>query len=154
MKLLIAAGCALALAVTGQIAAADKSGIAITDAADGEEECPAAFQGASVKAEKMPGGVRIEFRNGNRAIVDDMREQLRAIGEMIEQHGTQQQTAGEDDEVEFPPVDIDVKDIVLGARVTVRASRLRDIPALRELAFGFQEFWKTSPCNTPLVSAR
>lgn len=155
MKLLIAAGCALAVAVTAQIASADKSGsgITIADAAD-EEECPAAFQGATVKAMKMPGGVRLEFRNGNRAIVDDMREQLRAIGSMIEEHGTQTQTASEDDEVEFPPVDIDVKDIVLGARVTVRASRLRDIPALRELAFGFAEFWKTSPCNTPLLSAR
>lgn len=153
MKFLIVAGCALAAAVTAQIASAEDKGITIAGAAD-EEECPAAFQGATVKAEKMPGGVRLEFRNGNRAIVDDMREQLRAIGEMIEEHGTQTQTASEDDEVEFPPVDIDVKDIVLGARVTVRASRLRDLPALRELAFGFAEFWKTSPCNTPLVSAR
>jgi hypothetical protein len=144
MKFLIAAGCALALAVSAQTAAAD----------DGEQECPVAFQGATVKAHKMPGGVRLEFRNGNRGIVDDMREQLRAIAEMIEQHGTAQQTTSEQDEVDFPPVDIDVKDIVLGARVTVRATRLRDIPALRELAFGFEEFWKSSPCNTPLVSAR
>ncbi len=142
MRLLIAAGCALALAVSAQTAAAD------------DEECPVAFQGATVKAEKLPGGVLLEFRNGNRGIVEDMREQLRAIAEMIEQHGTAQQTAGEEDEVDFPPVAIDVKDIVLGARVTVRATRLRDIPALRELAFGFAEFWKTSPCNTPLVSAR
>ncbi len=140
MKLLIAAGCMLALAATAQ--------------ADDSEDCPAAFKGAKVTATKTPGGVRLEFRNGNRATVQDMRDQLRAVGEMIEEHGTQVQTASDDEAVEFPPVDVEVKDIVLGARVTVRASRLGDIPALRELAFGFAEHWKTSACVETLVSGR
>lgn len=138
MKAWIAAGCMLALAAT----------------AHAEDECPAAFQGAKVTATKAPGGVTIEFRNGNRDSVSPMRSQLREVAEMIEQHGTQMQTVGEEDQVEFPPVDIDVKDIVLGARVTVRASRLRDITALREMAYGFAEFWKTSPCVETLVSVR
>lgn len=139
MKPWIAASCLLALTATAH--------------AD-DDECPAAFRGASVTAESMPGGVRLEFRNGNRANVSDMRDQLRAVAEMIEQHGTEKQTSGEEEEVEFPPVDLEVKDIVLGARVTVRASRLRDIPALREMAFGFAEFWKTSACVETLVSKR
>lgn len=139
MKALIAASCVLALAATAQ--------------AD-DEECPAAFRGAKVTATKQPGGVTLDFRNGNHGIVADMRIQLRAVAEMIEEHGTQKQTAGETDEVEFPPVALDVKDIVLGARVTVRATRLRDIPAIRDLAFGFAEYWKTSACVEPLVSLR
>jgi hypothetical protein len=143
MKALIAASCALALAVP-----------AYAQEPPPVEECPEAFRGATVRAAKVPGGVRLEFRNGDKVRLVEMRQQLREISEMIEQHGTQQQTSSEQDEVEFPPVDIDVKDIVLGARVTVRASRLRDLPAIRELAFGFAEFWKTSACNTPLVSLR
>ena len=67
---------------------------------------------------------------------------------------SQYRLTSEDDEVEFPPVDVNVKDIGAGARVTVRAARLRDIPAIRELAFGFAEFWKTSACVAPLVSSR
>lgn len=152
MRALIAASCALALAVPVRATSAPTPD-------DGEdapviEECPEAFRGAAVRAELVPGGVRLDFRNGNKATVNEMREQLRAIGEMIEEHGTERQTAGEADEVEFPPVDIEVKNIVLGARVTVRASRLRDLPAIRELAFGFAEFWKTSACSEPLVSVR
>lgn len=148
MKTLIAASCALALAVP---AYADQ---AVDDEAPPMEECPLAFRGANVRVEKVPGGVKLEFRNGNKGFVEQMREQLRSIGEMVEQHGTERQTSGDDEEVEFPPVDVEVKDIVLGARVTVRASRLSDLPKIRDIAFGFAEFWKTSPCNEPLVSMR
>lgn len=108
-----------------------------------------------MSAEKSPGGVRLEFRNGNRQSVALMREQLREIADMLERHGTERQTSGEDEEVEFPPVDIDVKDIALGARVTVRVSRLRDLTSVREMAFGFAEYWKGSVCGQePLVSVR
>lgn len=120
-----------------------------------EEECPIAFIGAKVAAAKTRDGVSLEFKNPNRAHVQHMREQLREVADLIEEHGTQQQTTGaEDEEVEFPPVDVSVKDIGTGARVTVRAARFRDIPAIQELAFGFAEFWKTSACNAPLVSAK
>ena len=122
--------------------------------ADEEQECPTAFQGALVVAAKVRQGVQLEFRNPNRSQVKDMRLQLREVAEMIEQQGTLQQTVSDDDEVDFPPVDLAVKDIALGARVTVRAARMRDIPALRELAFGFAEFWKTSSCVAPIVTLR
>jgi hypothetical protein len=142
MKILIAATCLLALA-------------ARSAAADDREECPEAFRGAVVRAQTQPGGVSLEFRNGNRASVQDMRDQLRAVADMLEEHGTERMTSGEeDDEVDFPPVAIEVKDIVLGARVSVRATRLRDITPIRELAFGFAEYWKTSVCYEPLLSAR
>jgi hypothetical protein len=138
MKALIAASCVLALAGTAR--------------ADGE--CPPSFQGAVVRANAVPGGVALEFRNGNKESVNPMRDQLRGIARMIEQHGTERQTASDTDEVDFPPVDITVKDIVLGARVTVRATRLGDLEAIRELAYGFVEYWKTSPCYAPAVSQR
>lgn len=137
------------------IIAASACLVAFAGAAHAEDECPIAFQGAKVSAAKLRQGVSLEFRNPNRAHVPLMRAQLREIAELIEQQATQTQTTGAEDEVvEFPPVDITVKDIVLGARVTVRAARASDVPALRELAFGFAEFWKTSPCVAPLVSMR
>jgi hypothetical protein len=139
MKPLITATCMLALASP-----------ALADDVD----CPAAFKGATVRAEKSPAGVTLEFRNGDHANVVPMREQLRAVALMIEQHGTERQTESETDAVDFPPVDIDVKDVVLGARVTVRATRLSDISPIRELAFGFAESWKSSSCYAPLVSQR
>jgi hypothetical protein len=124
-----------------------------------ESECPAAFQGVQVSAAELRDGVSIDFRNPNRAHVRQMRVQLREVAEMLEQHGTQLQTTGDEDEhVEFPPVDLDVKNITTGARVTVRAARLRDVPVIRELAFGFAEFWGESPCAAapppPLVSRK
>ncbi len=139
MKPLIIAGCLLALA-----------GTALAD----DEECPPAFKGATVTPLPASGGAQLEFRTGHRENVEDLRIQLRAVGEMIEQHGTEKQTTSDAEVVQFPPVDIDVKDITLGARVTVRASRLRDRGVVRDLAYGFAEFWKTSACVEQLVSAR
>jgi hypothetical protein len=118
--------------------------LAATPAHADDDECPQAFRGARVRAENSPGGVHLVFRN--RANVSLMREQLRQIADMLERHGTERQTSSEDEEVEFPPVDIEVKDIALGARVTIRVSRLRDLTSVRELAFGFAEYWKGSVC--------
>ncbi len=126
--------------------------VALAGAAQADE-CPAAFQGAKVTAAKLPEGVSLEFRASHRQLIPLLREQLREVADMLEQQSTQTQTTGADDEhVEFPPVDVAVKDVALGARVIVRAGRFSDVPALRELAFGFAEFWKTSACSAPLVS--
>jgi hypothetical protein len=128
--------------------------VALAGPAQADEECPQAFQGAKVTASKLTEGVSLEFRASHRALIPLLREQVREVADMIEQHSTQTQTTGADDEqIEFPPVDLSVNDVALGARVTVRAARLQDIPALRELAFGFAEFWKTSVCAAPLVSS-
>lgn len=121
---------------------------------DEEEECPLAFQGARVSAVKTTEGVALEFKNTNRAQLPLMRAQLREVADLIEERSTLTQTASVDEAVEFPPVDMAVKDIAHGARVTVRAARLRDIPALREIAFGFAEFWQRSPCTAPLTVMR
>lgn len=117
-------------------------------------ECPLPFQGARVTASKVPDGVVLDFKNPNRDQLGHMRDQLREVAILLEQRSTQQQTASFDEPVDFPPVDLAVKDIVLGARVTVRAGRFRDIPAIRNLAFGFVRYWKQSPCAETLVSAR
>jgi hypothetical protein len=119
-----------------------------------EQECPLAFQGARVLAVKTPEGVALEFKNSNTTQLPMMRAQLRELAVMIEQRSTLTQTSSVDDEVDFPPVDLGVRNIAQGARVTVRAARLRDIPALRELAFGFAEFWERSPCSQTLTAAR
>jgi hypothetical protein len=124
------------------------------DDASEADECPAAFQGARVKATKLREGVSLEFKNTNRAQLQDMRDQLREVAQMIEQQSTLTQTASFDEAVEFPPVDLMVADIAQGARVTVRAARFRDIPALQEIAFGFAEFWKQSSCAAPMTAAR
>jgi hypothetical protein len=120
---------------------------------DEEQECPMAFQGAHVSAVKTPEGVALDFKNSDTTQLPMMRAQLRELAVLVEQRSTLTQTASVDDEVDFPPVDLGVKDIAQGARVTVRAARLRDIPALRELAFGFAEFWKRSPCAELLSAA-
>lgn len=117
-----------------------------------EEECPLAFQGARVSAVKTDEGVALVFKNSNRTQLPLMRAQLREVADMIEQRSTLTQTASADEPVEFPPVDMAVRDISQGARVTVRAARFRDIPVLREIAFGFAEFWKRSPCMAPLTA--
>jgi hypothetical protein len=127
---------------------------ALAEQEDVETECPMAFQGARVAATTTREGVALEFKNSDTTQLPMMRAQLREVAVMIEQRSTLTQTASVDDEVEFPPVDLGVKDIAQGARVTVRAARLRDIPALQELAFGFAEFWKRSPCSQALTAAR
>jgi hypothetical protein len=107
-----------------------------------------------VSVSNVPDGVAIEFKNPNRDQVKDMRDQLRQVAIMLEQRSTQLQTTSFDEPVDFPPVDLAVRDIVLGARVTVRAGRFRDIPAIRNLAFGFARYWKQSPCREVFVSQR
>lgn len=128
--------------------------LGLSSAAHAEEECPPAFQGARVSAAKLPEGVSLEFRASSRAMIPLLRGELREVAKMIEEHSTQTQTSSADDEVDFPPVDLTVKDVAFGARVIVRAGRFGDIPALRELAFGFAEFWKTSACSAQVVSKR
>jgi hypothetical protein len=121
--------------------------------ADDEQECPMAFQGARVSAMKTREGVALEFKTSDTTQLPMLRAQLREVAAMIEERSTLTQTASMEDEVDFPPVDLGVKDIAQGARVTVHAARLRDIPALQELAFGFAEFWKRSPCSETLSAS-
>lgn len=136
MKPWIIASCLLALA-----------GTAYAD----EEECPPAFRGAKVTAQLHPSGAQLDFRSGNRANLPMMRVQLREVAVVLEEKGTEKQTSSDAETVEFPPVDIDVKNTTSGALVTVRVTRPGDLTPIRELAFGFAEFWKSSVCVAPPV---
>src|SRR5512143_2428163 len=107
-----------------------------------DDDCPEAFRGAAVKTAVIDDGVALTFTTAA-ARMALLRDQLREVAMMLEQKGTETQTASYDEDVEFPPVDLDVKDVDGGARVTVRASRPRDIPELRELAKSFEAFWQT-----------
>lgn len=111
-----------------------------------EPDCPDAFRGAAITSSQIHDGVALTFTTEG-AKVDIMRDQLRELAMMIEQKGTQVQTASYDEDVEFPSLDIDVKDMAGGALVSVRASRPRDIPELRELATSFQRYWDASSCR-------
>lgn len=120
--------------------------VATAHIAHAETDCPPAFQGAAISSAQIHDGVSLTFRT-DATKVDMMREQLRELAAMIEQKGTEVQTASYDEDVEFPSLDIDVKDIGGGAQVSVRASRPRDIPELRELATSFERYWDASSCK-------
>src|SRR3954463_6820723 len=104
------------------------------------EDCPEAFRGAAITATSVYDGVALTFTTDASRILT-LRSELREVAMELEQKGTEVQTASYDEEVAFPPVDLDVVDIEGGARVRVRASRPRDIPELRELAMSFQRYW-------------
>ena len=116
-----------------------------------EPDCPDAFRGAAISTNQIHDGVALTFTTEGTK-VDLMRDQLRELAMMIEQKGTQMQTASYDEDVEFPSLDIDVKDTAGGALVSVRASRPRDIPELRELATSFQRYWDASSCHSDEVA--
>lgn len=132
---------ALALVAAPHIASADN------------DDCPPAFRGASITAAEIHDGVTLTFTTAAPRI-DQMRTELRAVAVILEQKGTEVQTASYDEDVAFPPVDLEVFDISGGARVSVRASRPRDIPELRELAKSFERFWAASKCHGDMVAAR
>ena len=111
-----------------------------------EPDCPDAFRGAAISATQIHDGIALTFTT-DAPKIDLMRDQLRELATMIEQKGTLVQTASYDEDVEFPSLDIDVKDMAGGALVSVRASRPRDIPELRELATSFQRYWDASSCH-------
>ena len=120
--------------------------VAGTHVVHAEPDCPDAFRGAAISSSQIRDGVSLTFQT-DAGKVHLMREQLRELAMMIEQKGTEVQTASYEEEVEFPPLDIDVKDIGGGAKVSVRASRPRDLPELRELASSFQRYWDSSTCH-------
>ena len=122
-------------------------------AADDSKECPDAFRGASITTTNIHDGVSLTFTTEH-ARIAKLRDELRAVAMELEQRGTEVQTASYDEEVEFPPIELDVFDINGGARVSVRASRPRDIPGLRELATSFAKYWATSECNGDVVVQR
>jgi hypothetical protein len=116
----------------------------------GEDDCPEAFLGASISATEIRDGVTLTFTTEHTRITR-MRDELRSVATLLEQKGTEVQTASYEEDVAFPPVDLEVFDVEGGARVSVRASRPRDIPELRTLATSFERFWATSKCNGDYV---
>ncbi|HUS27364.1 MAG TPA: hypothetical protein VMZ53_02615 [Kofleriaceae bacterium] len=123
-----------------------------------DDECPEAFRGASISAGDLRDGVTLTFTTEHTRILQ-LRSELRSVATALEQKGTEMQTSSYEEDVEFPPVDLEVFDVDGGARVSVRASRPRDIPELRVLAKSFEKYWSTSTCHgdfivTPEVPAK
>jgi hypothetical protein len=140
---------------TGMLASfAVCSGVAYAEPAvdmqEQEIQCPIVFRGAKVAQKPLKNGVTIDFTTALKDNVPELRSQLREVAAMIEQHSSTVQTdAAEQDDVAFPPVDLEVSNIAAGARVTVRAARFRDIPVVQELARSFtEEVWPTTDCVT------
>jgi hypothetical protein len=121
--------------------------------ADDSHACPAAFQGASITSANIHDGVTLTFTTEHGRITK-LREGLRVVAEALEQRATEYQTASYDEDAEFPPVDLEVFDVLGGARVSVRASRPRDIPGLRELAISLMKYWATTGCSGDLLAGR
>jgi hypothetical protein len=115
-----------------------------------EDECPEAFLGASISAADIHDGVTLTFTTEH-GRMSRLRDELRSVATLLEQKGTEIQTASYEEDVAFPPVDLEVFDVEGGARVSVRASRPRDIPELRTLAKSFERFWSTSKCHGDYV---
>jgi hypothetical protein len=122
-------------------------------AADDSKACPEAFRGASITTATIHDGVTLTFTTEH-ARIATLRDVLRAVAMELQRRGTEVQTASYDEDVGFPPIELDVFDVSGGARVSVRASRPRDIPGLRELATSFAKYWATSECNGDVVVQR
>lgn len=97
----------------------------------------------------MKRGVAFKFTTPKKENVKELRELLTDAADVIEEHSkmTEEQRAVTDPAAaQIPPLDISVKNVGSGARVTIRAQRAEDIEPLREQARNFEEFWETSEC--------
>ena len=114
-------------------------------------QCPDAVRGVDMARETVRGGVAFKFTTSNRLQLPSLRALLREAATMIEHHSKLAALHPEQMPVHggvpsFPVVDIDVKDIATGARITVHAENTDELPALRELGTAFEEFWDKNAC--------
>jgi hypothetical protein len=114
------------------------------------EECPSSIRGVQLKVAKARGGVVLEFSAPNSLQVSDLRELIGEAGAYVEfvtkvaaLHSEQVLAY---DGTPVPPVDVSVKSIPTGARVTVRADRPQDSTAVLEQANTLKRYWDQNPC--------
>lgn len=136
---------ALVVALLGVLAS--RAGSAGPLDEDEEASCPAPLQGMSVSSHPVRGGVQLALTNPGSSQLDDLRDFVRAVAQVIQtrSHGIGPQAASDAPAV-IPPVEISVEDTGDGARVTVHADRASDVDDVRALALVFERVWRASSC--------
>lgn len=137
---------ALVVAIVGVLAPRAGSALPLDD---DDASCPAALQGMHVTTQPVRGGVQLSLTNPGSSQVDDLRDFVRAVAQVIEERSHPQavESTGDPPAV-IPPVRIAVEDIGGGARVTVRADHGGDVDDVRALALVFERVWRASSCVT------
>jgi hypothetical protein len=114
-------------------------------------ECPAPLRGVQLSLESVSGGVAVKFTTDNKTELEDLRALLREAATLIEYHTKLAALHPEDrqtlpQEVVIPAVDVDVKDIKMGAQITIRPDDPSEVNAVRAQAKKLQDAWGESPC--------
>jgi hypothetical protein len=115
-----------------------------------KDECPSSIRGVELKLAKARGGVVLEFRAPSTLQVADLRTLIGEAGAYVEFVTKVAALRSEQvlayDGTPVPPVDVSVKSIPTGARVTVRADRPQDTTAVIEQAKTLKRYWDENPC--------
>lgn len=119
---------------------------------EADTECPQAVRGVDVSRKSIDGGVSFKFIAHDKKQLDDLRLLLREAATLIEHHSKLAALHPEQMQVNaesfaIPAVDIDVKDITMGAQITVRAEDPKQLDEVRAQALAFEEFWDRSSCT-------
>lgn len=114
-------------------------------------ECPAPLRGVKLSLESVSGGVTVRFTTADKTELADLRALLREAATLIEYHTKLAALHPEDrqtlpEEVVIPAVDVDVKDIKMGAEITIRPDDPSEVSAVRAQAKKLQDAWGESPC--------
>lgn len=120
-----------------------------TPQAEETAECPEFLRDVDLSIKDVKSGVTFQFTTPRKENVKELRELLTDAADVIEEHSNmsdQQRAMTDPAAPEIPPLDISVKNVNSGARVTIRAERSQDIEPLREQARNFEEFWDSSEC--------
>ena len=117
---------------------------------EAEPECPQVLRGARLTTESIDRGVAFSFTTPRKELVAELRTQLREVAKLLEEHSKEltSQVANDPHAVRIPPVDVAVRDVGSGVRITIRAEEEGDVGELRQHAQGFQQFWQASDCVT------
>lgn len=123
-----------------------------------EEDCPAAFHRVALALHDVRGGVAFDFTTSRKQHVGELRRLLREAAIALEEH-SQREASRTDvqrmpDEFVLPALDITVKDVAAGIRVTVRAEARRALKDVRATARLFRRVWLQHPCvrGTPSLA--
>lgn len=116
-------------------------------------DCPEFVKGAKLTVANVDKGVELTITTTTKANIPELRKMLHVAADTIAQGSEDQLAPGGASETDsatppdkLPPVDVAVKDIANGARVTVKAKQSSDVAQIRELAGDLDSFWKSSTC--------
>lgn len=110
--------------------------------------CPEAFRGSVLRAADVDGGVTLQFTTREAAHVDKLRELVRGMARIVEEHVRGPLEPDPDPDEALPPMHLRVTDLPTGALVTVVPDDVRDLPVVRAQARVVERFWAKWPCTS------